>query len=94
VLPGGGSENLLEQQSLVTNWPVNLLLICAIPDPDGKSVILQVRETQGKALSINLQHGITGRLMGIERVDVTGAPLQTRSQDLLPLESGFFRVTY
>lgn len=94
VIPGGGSGLMLEYGSFVNGWPDNLLLISAIPEQNGGSVILQVRETNGKALSLSLQHGINGRLLDIKRVDVTGDPLNGRAQDLLPLESGFFRITF
>jgi alpha-mannosidase len=94
VLPGGGTENYLKQGAFLSGWPENLLLIIAVPEVEGKSAILQVREVGGKATAPQFQNGLNGKTLRMERVDVTGNPLSVAGNTLKPLESAFFRVWF
>jgi len=94
VLPGGGPGEAFREKSLITGWPENLLMISAIPEQDGKSAVLHVREINGESATITLSDGGTGKLFKMVPVDVTGEPLKNGDFTLKPFEAKFFRVYF
>jgi len=55
VLPAGHFRNKLLDKSLIKLDIENLLLVSTRPSLDGKGIILQLRETDGKEASVNLE---------------------------------------
>jgi hypothetical protein len=94
VLPGGGSGDSTTDKSLISGWPDNILLVSALPEQDGKSSVVHVREIAGQSVSFSLANGLTGKPLKIIPVDVTGEPLEKGNLTLKPFESKFFRVSF
>jgi len=94
VIPGGGTGDSSWQQSWISGWPENILLVSAIPDENGKSAIFLIREIQGVPASLSLASNITGKPLKCIQVDVTGNPVPDGSVNLNPLESKFFRIIF
>ncbi len=94
VLPAGNSNDVVRERSFITGWPDNLLLISAIPDADGKSAVLHVRETAGKSIDFNPQNGITGAALDIVQLNVIGNIIENAGIEIRPFESRFFRVHF
>jgi hypothetical protein len=94
VLPGSGSGDNNWQGSFITGWPENTLLISAVPEADGKSCIVHLRETNGKKASLNLINGLNGKIMSAIEVDATGKPVVNPTLTISPLESRFFRILF
>ena len=46
----------MKRIALIDSW----LPLSAVPEPDGKSCIVHLRETNGKIASLNLINGMTG----------------------------------
>jgi alpha-mannosidase len=94
ILPGSGTGDNNWQGSFITGWPSNILLISAEPAADGKSCTVHLRETNGKAASIELTNGITGKVLPSSEVDATGKTVHDPSPGIGPLESRFYRITF
>jgi alpha-mannosidase len=92
IIPGEGSGDKNWEGSFISGWPSNVILITAEPTLDGKSVIIHVRETDGKSSDLNLANGINGNSLRITEVDVTGSKVTNGSNGIGPLESRFFRI--
>ncbi|MFZ1525251.1 MAG: hypothetical protein WAT22_10585, partial [Saprospiraceae bacterium] len=92
VLPGGGIGGSDGSKSFISGWNENLLLVSAIPSIDGKSIILHLRETEGKNATLSLKNGVTGTALEIIQTDVTGMPVKNGSKEFKSFESKFFRV--
>jgi hypothetical protein len=90
ILPGNGAGGGKSEGSFVTGWPSDIILISAIPLKDGSSVILHVRETDGKNATMRLFNGFTSKEIILKETDVTGRVLQERGLVLKPFESKFF----
>ncbi|MFO7722354.1 MAG: glycosyl hydrolase family 38, partial [Bacteroidales bacterium] len=94
VLPGGGPGDQRHQASFITNWPENILLISAIPTPDGLGAILLLRENEGKEATVSLINGISKTPFKQVPVDVTGKPLAGKENTMRPYESRFIRIDF
>lgn len=94
ILPGGGDGNGAWEGSIFSGWPDNLLLVSALPEQDGKSAILHLREINGTSAVFGLQYGQNQELLRCTRVDVTGIPLGNGKPEIAPYESAFFRVEW
>lgn len=92
VLPGGGQGEQLWSGHFLKGWADNLLLVSAIPAPDGKSATLHLRETEGKNTTLQLFDGKTGNPKEIIQTDVTGQKMNNGSPAFNPFESKFFRI--
>lgn len=92
VIPGGGAGDNKWEGSFIAGWQENVALINARPAPDGRSLLLHVRETDGRPAPLRLFNGITGEALHLEEADVTGAPVKGGVMELGPLESRFFRL--
>ncbi|MCB9274171.1 MAG: glycosyl hydrolase family 38 [Lewinellaceae bacterium] len=89
--PGEGGEDAF-QGSLLRGVPANILLVNAMPEEGRNSVVLQLRELDGKVTPLSLQ-GQSGRPLRLDRVDVLGSPLQGGTE-LKPFENAFFRLSW
>jgi len=94
VLPGGGKGDQTWQGSFIQGWPDNLLLISAIPEQDGQSAIIQLRETEGREAVISLENGLTGVPLNCTQVDVTGTRIENGDNKMKPFETRFFRIHF
>jgi len=92
IIPGAGSGDSNWEGSFISGWPSNVILITAEPASDGKSVMIHLRETDGKKSELKLTNGITGKPLPLTEVDVTGTALKNGIQEIGPLESKFFSV--
>jgi hypothetical protein len=92
ILPGAGSGDQHWEGSFVSGWPSNILLVSANLSSDRKSIMLHVRETDGKSAELNLFNGLTNKALHITEVDVTGNPVQNGSCRIGALESKFFKI--
>ena len=92
ILPGGGKGEARWEESFITGWPENLLLISATPSQDGKTLLLHVREIAGKSCLPGLQNSQNRELLNCIQVDVTGKEVMGGSVELKPFESKFLRV--
>jgi len=94
ILPGSGTGDNNWEGSYITGWPLNVILISAEPDADGRSCVVHLRETNGTDTLLNLTNGINGNQLKAIEVDVTGKPVSNPSLKIGPLESRFFRVFF
>lgn len=94
VIPGGGSGDTSWQESFIKNWPENVLLVSAMPSPDGKSALLHVREVDGRPATLELQNGLNGTALKLVPTDVTGTFLNSGSFELKPYETRFYRLDF
>jgi hypothetical protein len=94
ILPGAGSGDGKSEGSFITGWPRNVLLVSAVPDESGKSCILHLREINNLKTSLELTNGLTGEKLKAVETDVTGRMVSNPSNDILPLQTKFFRVEF
>jgi alpha-mannosidase len=92
ILPGSGEGDNKSAGSFITGWPSNVILITAQPEADGKSFIIQIRETNGQNTQLNLTNGLNGKVLQTNEVDATGNPVINSTPDIGPLESRFYRI--
>lgn len=94
ILPGGGKGDQNWQGSFIQGWPDNVLLISSIPEQNGQSAVIQLRETEGRMAVLSLKNGLTGVPLNCIQVDVTGARIENGTNKIKPFETGFFRVEF
>ena len=92
IIPGSGTGVNKGEGSFITGWPSNVILITAEPTVDGKSLVIHLRETDGKSSELKLTSGITGKSLVIKEVDVIGNDIKNGSLEIKPLESKFYRI--
>jgi Glycosyl hydrolases family 38 N-terminal domain len=92
ILPGEGTGDNLSEGSFIKGWPENAILVSAQPLNDGKSVLIHLRETDGRETPVSLKNGLTGDLLRISASDVNGKPLQKDENILKPYESKFYLI--
>ncbi len=92
IIPGNGAGDSNWEGSFIAGWPSNIILVTATPEADGKSVLLHLRETEGKQSELKLTNAITNTPLTLTEVDVTGIPVNNGYQGINPLESKFFRI--
>jgi hypothetical protein len=68
------------------------LLVNAYPSEDGKTVLIHLRETDGKEVHLSLKNGLTGNQLVISGSDVTGKSIVDSDNIIKPLESKFFLI--
>lgn len=71
---------------------MNVLLVSASPSDDGKTILIHLRETDGKEAHFSLKNGLTGNQLDISGSDVTGKPIIDSDNIIKPLESKFFLI--
>jgi alpha-mannosidase len=93
VLPPGTKKDEIYTGSFLQGIPDNVLLVSARPDEDGESIILHLRELDGRPARLNIS-GPDGKALSLIRVNVVGKPVrESGDPDAIgPLESGFFKV--
>ncbi len=91
VLPGGGIGDENWEGSFISGWPQNTILVSCTPEADGKSAMIQLRETEGKSVKIELLHGLNSNPLILKRVDVTGKEIPNSSNEILPFETRFYK---
>ena len=69
-----------------------MVLVSAIPSPDGKSIQIHLRETGNRKTTLQLTLGSSGKTIPITEVDVTGREVVNGSNSIGALESKFFRI--
>ncbi|HRY34249.1 MAG TPA: glycoside hydrolase family 38 C-terminal domain-containing protein [Bacteroidales bacterium] len=94
VLPGGGKGDGLKEGTFLSGWPDNIILISAIPEADGNSAILQLRETLGKKIDLKLRNTLNGNVFSMEAVDVSGLRQDGTALSMEPFENRFFRLFF
>jgi alpha-mannosidase len=97
VLPASSKDDIKKgkkEGSYITGWPENVVLISAIPDPDGKSCVIHLRETDERNAPVKLFSGINGKPLKTQEVNVFGDPVTDPSLELKPLESKFYRLYF
>lgn len=94
ILPGAGTGDGKKEGSFISGWPGNVLLVSAFPEDGGKSCILHLRETGHTKASLELANGLTGQKLKTVEVDVTGREIKDPSNEIMPLQSKFFRVWF
>jgi len=92
IMPGGGNGGGKAEGSFIEGWPSNAIMISAAPLDKGESVLIHLRETDGKNASISLKNGLTGKELQIKETDVTGLEIKAGENRLRPYESKFFVV--
>ncbi|MFH1121504.1 MAG: glycoside hydrolase family 38 C-terminal domain-containing protein [Bacteroidota bacterium] len=97
IVPGSGNSakdnNFDLSGSFITGWPQNAVLISAKPSGN-RSLLIHLRETDGKNAPIILYNGLTGKVLQVSATDVNGEPVKGINTILGPLESGFYKVNF
>ncbi|KAF0130956.1 MAG: hypothetical protein FD155_1225 [Bacteroidetes bacterium] len=92
VLPGGGNGDAVFESSWIEGWADNILLISAIPSQDGTSVRFHLREIAGAKSRLELINKLSGKMLNLTQVDVTGQTIENGNMNFEPYESKFFRL--
>lgn len=92
IIPGAGNGDNHWEGSFINGWPENVIIVASEPTADGNSLMLHLRETDGKTTELNLMNGLNGKQLPVSEVDVTGKLVVKGSQQIGPLESKFFSV--
>jgi hypothetical protein len=94
VLPGGGKGDKTWQRSIIDGWPENTLLVSAVPDPNGKSAILCIREIAGHSADLGSLKTDSNTKLNLQQVNVLGENIEGGSLHLNPLEVKFVKVSW
>ena len=94
VLPGGGKGGNKWQQSFISGWPENTLLVSCKPSKDGQSCTLHVRETSGKEADLNSLQGLNNSPLELTEINVLEERIPGGSLKLKPFDSKFIRLTW
>ena len=92
ILPGEGPGDDKHEGSFIKGWPDNIILISSVPSEDRKSVLIHVREAEGRETPIVLTNSLTGKILNLTETDAGGESLKTRVNIVYPLETKFFRI--
>jgi alpha-mannosidase len=95
VLPGSGEASAMVRRSALQTGPPNLLLVGSSPAADGASVILQLRELDGRATEMPLSGLVPGLEAEAFQVDALGESPVRLAEKLTfsPYETKFIRLT-
>jgi hypothetical protein len=91
ILPGGGKGDNQWEGSFINGWPENILLVSAMPESEGKSIRLHVRETTGKEAAFNLT-GTDKQPRKISVINAAGEIIPNIKPVLKAYESRFLRI--
>ncbi len=92
ILPGEGPGDNYNKGSFITGWPDNIILISSVPGEDGKSIMLHIRETDGKETLLKLFNNMTGKPVKAYETNIAGQIINNNDSIIKPLESKFFRI--
>ncbi len=90
ILPGDGPGDDNREASLISGWDENLLLVSARPGSDKNSIIVHLREINGKKVLPELIYTKTGNPFKMIPVDPAGEKTGDENIMINPLESRFF----
>jgi len=94
VLPPGTSDVNEPMGSILKGFPDNVLLINAKPGAEDRSIILQMRELDGKETPIQL-FDIQDQALSLQKVNVIGDPIEGNQSLLMhPYENAFFLIRW
>ena len=94
VLPGGGQGEAVWEKSMISGWPENVILANSMPVEGERSIILQIRETDGKTADLSSLKQNSGKPFITKLVDVLGEPVKNGTTVLKPFGSGFFKLNW
>jgi|WetSurMetagenome_2_1015567.scaffolds.fasta_scaffold00003_122 alpha-mannosidase len=92
IVPGDGPGDNNHAASVISGWPENILLVSACPSPDGKSILLHLRETEGREIVPKLIDSISGVPLELIPADPSGKERKEQNLLIRPLESRFFII--
>lgn len=90
VLPGDGIGKNIPEKSMISGWPSNCMLISAKPAENGKSILIHIRETEGREAPLKLINGITGKPFIMTETDVNGSGVPDQLKTIKAFESKFY----
>ncbi|HBS85111.1 MAG TPA: glycosyl hydrolase family 38 [Bacteroidales bacterium] len=93
IIPGGGTAQNKDSDSFIKGWPAGTVLVSSVPEDDGASLKMHVRETAGKITVFEPVNSRTGKPFKVIRTDSNGISLEKQTSDLKPFESAFFKLT-
>lgn len=94
ILPGGGTGEPVWQQSLISGWPENVILVNAQPVEGERAIILQIRETDGKPADLASLKQISGDRFKVNQVNAIGEHIPNGTSLLKSLGSGFYKLNW
>ena len=94
VFTGGGKGDQTWQKSIIEGWPENVILVSSIPDQDGKSCILHIRETDGKSSDLKSLKMGSGKQLMLSQVNVLGEEIHSGTVELKPFETKFIKLNW
>jgi alpha-mannosidase len=94
AMPGGGIGDEQTEASYLQGLPENLILISAMPEEDGKSAILLLRESGGRYADLQSLRGPNGKPLKLHRVDAAAFKTSNQGMTIKPYESVFIRVLF
>ena len=95
VVPAGHtSEGQSWEKSIIDGWPENVILISSIPNKDGSSCILNVRETEGKSVDLKSLRLTNMKQISLMEVNVLGEELNSPSTKLNPFGTKFLKLSW
>jgi alpha-mannosidase len=94
ILPGGGIGEPVWQKSLISGWPENVILVNAMAAEGEKSILIQIRETNGKSAELSLLRQVSGIPFTIIQVNALGELIPNGTTLLKPFGSGFFKLNW
>jgi alpha-mannosidase len=94
ILPGQGTGDNMNEGSFIEGWPSNVILVSACPAGNGNEILIHLRETDGKSVSIDLANGFTGEKLYAREADATGKDINIPGNTIGPFESKFYLIRF
>jgi alpha-mannosidase len=94
IIPGAGDGDNKWEGRYIAGWPQNALLVSAVPEADGKSCVVHLRELEGRSVVPELSVGKTGKKLSMIEVDANGKQLSNPTNTIKPYEAKFFRINF
>ena len=93
IIPGGGEGSDKTENSVISGWPENLLLVSSAPGDDSRSFILHVREVSGREADLSSLRDMNSHSFEQKIVNVLGEPISEGDLKIKPFESKFIKLT-
>ena len=95
VLPPGKPIKTEHNGSILSGFPENVLLVNSRPGDEINSVVLQLRELDGKICNLTIRDK-NGKMVLLEKVNVLGLPFvqEKGKPDIGAFENAFFKVRF
>ena len=94
VFTGGGEGEQSWQKSIIQGWPDNVILVSSIPDENGNSCILHIREIEGKNADLKSIKLDNNKQLVIRQANVLGEEIIPGSVQLKPFETKFIKLEW